>query len=143
MSLEQLIASNPDSRELKRALSVQMRCKGMKHSQIRSILGVPSSYISRWEKRYLEFGVEGLKLAHKGSQGYLSQGERESVVKWISEKSERTLSSVIDYIEKEYGVVYASLESYYTLLKEAGMSWQKGKKKVKGMMNLWYKSGTK
>lgn len=143
MNLEQMILSAADIRELKRALSVQMRLQGMKHREISSVLGVRSSYISKWEKRYSEQGVEGLKLAYKGSQGYLTSLERENVKKWIGEKPQRTLLEIVDYIEKEYKVTYSSLESYYTLLREAGMSWHQGKKKVKGMMNLWFQKEIK
>lgn len=47
MTLEKLIASNPDPRELKRALAVKMRIQGLKHREIQPVLGVQSSYISR------------------------------------------------------------------------------------------------
>ncbi len=57
MTLEELIASNPDPRELKRALVVKMRIQGMKHREVRAILSVHSSYLSRWEKKYPTEGV--------------------------------------------------------------------------------------
>ena len=63
MSLEELIASNPDPKELKRALAVKMRLPGMKHREIQQVLAVHSSYISRWEKKYIEGGVEQIRLA--------------------------------------------------------------------------------
>ena len=44
MTLEELIASDPEPRELKRALAVKMRLQGMKHHQIQPVLGVHSSY---------------------------------------------------------------------------------------------------
>ena len=72
MTLEELIASNPDPRELKRALAVKMRIQGHKHREIQPVLGVHSSYISRWESRYQEQGVAGLRLKYRGSEGYLS-----------------------------------------------------------------------
>ena len=40
MTLEELIASQPDPRELKRALAVKMRIHGMKHREIQEVLGV-------------------------------------------------------------------------------------------------------
>ena len=129
MTLEEFIASNPDARELKRALAVKMRLEGMKHKQIQPVLGVVSSFISHWEKRYQEDGVAGLRLAHKGSCGYLSQSQRAAVIHWIQEKSQRSLWEVIEYIEQEYDVLYRSLESYYALLRQAGMSWHQGQKK--------------
>ena len=128
MTLEELIASQPDPRELKRALAVKMRVKGMKHREIQEILGVHSSYISRWSKSYQEQGIEGILLKHKGSCGYLSQEERVIVKKWIRQKRQRTLWDVIEHIEQNYKVVYRSMQSYYDLLKSAGMSWHKGRK---------------
>jgi len=65
------------------------------------------------------------------------------VLSWIQQQSQRTLWEVIDYVEQEYQVLYRSLESYYTLLKEAGMSWHKGKKKAPNTMSLWCKSAPK
>ena len=57
MTLAKLIASNPDPREVKRALAVRMRIQGLKHREIQPILGIHSSYISRCKKRNREQGV--------------------------------------------------------------------------------------
>ena len=143
MTLEELISSQPDPREPKRALAVKMRVRGMKHREIQEILGVHSSYISRWSKSYQEQGIEGILLKHKGSCGYLSQQERVIVKKWIRQKKQRTLWDVIEHIEQKYKVVYRSMQSYYDLLKSAGMSWHKGRKKVPDTMNLWCRNITK
>ena len=89
--LDEFIASNPEPRELKRALAVKMRLEQMKHRQIQPVVGVSSNYISRWEQRYREQGVEGLKLAHKGSQGYLSDEQRQAVIAWIAQVPQRNL----------------------------------------------------
>ena len=143
MTLEEFINSNPEPRELKRALAVKMRSEGMKHRQIQPILGVSSNYISRWEQRYREQGVEGLKLAHKGSQGYLSDEQRQTVITWIAQEPQRNLWDVIGHIESNYGVRYRSLQSYYDLLKSAGMSWHQGQKKAPNTMNLWCSDTTR
>ena len=140
MTLEELIASNPDPRELKRALAIKMRLQGMKHREIQGLLAVHSSYISRWEKKYREGGVEKIRLGYKGSESYLNKEQRIAVIDWIGQQSERNLWEVIEHLEKSYGVIYSSMQSYYQLLKSAGMSWQKGRKKVPAMMNLWCKS---
>ena len=42
MTLEELIASNPDLKELKRALAVKMRIQIVKHREIQPVLGVYS-----------------------------------------------------------------------------------------------------
>ena len=52
-SLSAFIVHNPDARELKRALAVQMTLLGIKQGAIQAILGVQSSFISTWKKRYL------------------------------------------------------------------------------------------
>ena len=45
--LIELIQSNPDSRELKRALAVQMVLKGYVYRQIAEILSVSDSFIAQ------------------------------------------------------------------------------------------------
>ena len=61
-SLSAFIASNPDARELKRALAVQMTLLGLKQGAIQAILGVQSSFISTWKQRYLAEGVACFRL---------------------------------------------------------------------------------
>ena len=129
MTLEELIESNPDPRELKRALTVKMRLEGLKHHQIADILGVPSSYISRWEQRYRAQGVKGLRLAYQGSQGFLSAAQRAETLQWLQQEDERSLWELSEYLERNYQLTYRSRQSYYDLLKAAGKSWHKGKKK--------------
>ena len=61
-SLSAFIASNPDARERKRALAVQMTHLGLKQGAIQAILGVQSSFISTWKKRYRSEGGRLLSL---------------------------------------------------------------------------------
>jgi hypothetical protein len=55
--LTELIESNPDSRELKRAVAVQMYLSGLKHREIQGILSVSSGFISKWTQLYDLGGV--------------------------------------------------------------------------------------
>ncbi len=80
-SLEDLIESNPDPRELKRALAVKMTLKGYRHQEIISVLQVSSGFISKWKQEFVLSGIKGLKLKHQGSRGYLSQLEKEQVLR--------------------------------------------------------------
>jgi hypothetical protein len=66
--LKDFIQSNPDARELKRAVAVQMFLNGYKHREIQESLSVSSGFISKWIALYGEQGVQGLKL--KYSLGY-------------------------------------------------------------------------
>ena len=70
-SLTEFIENSLDFREIKRALAVKMLLEGYKHAAIQSVLGVSSGFISKWKQAFFQGGVEGLKLASKGSQGFL------------------------------------------------------------------------
>lgn len=48
--LKPFIDFNPDARELKRAVAVQIFLKGYKHREIKESLGVSSGFISKWTK---------------------------------------------------------------------------------------------
>jgi len=125
-----LITNHPDPRELKRALAVKMRGSGYTHHQISEILNVVSSFISKWEKRYLEQGVEGLRLRYKGRKSYLSCEQREEIIQWLKQKGEWNLEELVEYINEQYHIIYRSLQSYYDLFSAAGISWQKAVKKT-------------
>lgn len=127
--LNAFIHSNPDARELKRAIAVQMFLKGYKHREIGESLGVSSGFISKWTRQYEQSGVPGLRLGYVGSVGYLSAGQRQEVVAWLKGKNYWSLTELQQHIEQEYEVVFESKQSYYTLFKEAGISWKKTQKR--------------
>ena len=124
-SLEDFIASNPDARELKRALAVKMTLSDYTHGQIAEILGVTSGFISKWKKQFLAQGVDSLRLAYQGSQPYLSLEERQQAVEWLGEKTQTSVPELATYIEQHFGVVFKSSQSYYELLSHARYSWKK------------------
>ena len=127
--LKDFIASNPDARELKRAVAVQMFLKGYKHREIGESLGVSSGFISKWTKHYEQLGVSGLKLGYPGSLGYLEPEQRQSVIAWLKRKNYWNLADLQAHIEQEYEVVFESKQSYYTLFEQAGISWKKTQKR--------------
>ncbi len=123
--LNDFIKSNPDARELKRAVAVQMFLKGYKHREIGESIGVSSGFISKWTGIYEQLGVSGLKLRYPGSVGYLEPEQRQAVLAWLKRKNYWNLSELQAYIEAEYEVVFDSKQSYYTLFEQAGISWKK------------------
>lgn len=127
--LHDFIASNPDARELKRAVAVQMFRKGYKHREIGESLGVSSGFISKWTGQYEQLGVSGLALRYLGSVGYLEPEQRQSVIAWLKSKNYWNLAELQAYIEQEYEVVFDSKQSYYTLFEQAGISWKKTQKR--------------
>ena len=127
-SLTEFIRSNPDSRELKRALAVKMVKQGQSYHQIRDTLGVSLSFISKYLHKFEREGIEGLKLKHKGSNGYLTTEQKQAVLNWLHRKKYWQLSELKTYLEVNYDVRFASLQSYYSLFSEAGISWKKTQK---------------
>lgn len=127
--LSQFIQGNPDPRELKRALAVQMVLQDYRHREIHCVLQVSSGFISKWTQAFKQQGVKGLQLQHKGSTGYLDDGERLAVVQWLKQKNYWNLQELQAYLENSYDVVFRSLQSYYELFHVAGISWKKTQKR--------------
>jgi len=124
-SLEQFIQSNPPSRELKRALAVQMIQRGYSYRAIRDVLQVSIGFISNSNQSYEEKGVAGLKSNYWGTQGYLKAQQKQELFTWLAQKEYWTIEELVEHIEDKYGVTYQSQQSYYNLLHQAGFSWKK------------------
>ena len=124
-SIDRLINESQEVRELKRAISVKMLEAEIEPEKIAKILNVTEQYVSKWKGKHEQKGAEGLKLGYKGSEGYLSTDQRKDVIKWIKEQESITIEGLRDYIEAEYKVVYRSKQSYYELLKKAGLSYHR------------------
>lgn len=127
--LAEFIESNRDSRELKRALAVQMVSQGYTHFQIRDVLQVSVGFINKWKHAFERQGVLGLALQYQGSTGYLTSQQRQVVIDWLKGKNYWNLSELQQHIEEVYGVAFASKQSYYQLFAEAGISWKKTQKR--------------
>jgi putative transposase len=123
--LKEFIQSNPDARELKRAVAVQMFLKGYKHREIGESLGVSSGFISKWTQLYEHRGLSGLKLGYQGSVGYLEPVQRQAVIAWLQTKNYWNLAELQGHIQDKYDVLFDSKQSYYTLFEQAGISWKK------------------
>jgi putative transposase len=126
--LNEYIASNPDARELKRAIAVKLAISGYLQEEIGEMLNVSQNFVAKWKKIYLDQGIEGLQLGYQGSKGYLSTEEKEEVIEWIKEGKEWNLWKLELYIEHKYRVKFKSKQSYYALFEEAGISWKKSQK---------------
>lgn len=127
--LQLFIQSNPDPREMKRAVATKMFLEGYKHREIQAVLGVSSGFISKWNQMYELLGVDGLRLAHQGSVGYLSAVQQQVVIEWLQSKSAWQLDELKAHLEQQYDVVYRSQQSYYALFEAADVSWKKTQKR--------------
>jgi transposase len=127
--LDEWIKTNPDSRELKRALAVKLTLKGWTYRAITSILNVSNSFISKWKSQFEQRGIEGLKLSYKGAKSYLTQEQKQEVFSWLYQQEYWDLSELECYLIDQFDVVFKSSTSSYDLLKEAKISWQKAQPK--------------
>lgn len=53
----EFIQANPDPRELKRALAVQMVMQNYNHSTIGKIFGVSVEFVNKWKYIFVEQGI--------------------------------------------------------------------------------------
>lgn len=127
--LVEFIQSNPDSRELKRGLAVQMVLKGYLYRQIAEILSVSDSFISKWWLVFESVGVIGLQLSYQGSKGYLNAEQRQAVINWLEQKNYWNLVQLQQHIQDTYSIKFKSRQSYYELFAIAGISWKKTQKR--------------
>lgn len=81
------------------------------------------------EKIFEEKGIEGLKLSYKGAKSYLTEEEKNEVLIWLSRQEYWDLSELECYLIEQFDVAFQSQTSYYNLLKEAKISWQKAQPK--------------
>jgi putative transposase len=130
--LKDFIDSNPDPRELKRALAVMMWIEGVPCSEIKKILNVSATFISQCKIKFIKDGVKELKLKYQGSKAYLSREQRREIINYLDVQEYLSLQELREYIEDNYNydVRFPSSQSYYyTLLDEAKISWKKTQKK--------------
>lgn len=118
-ALDEWVKSNSDSRELKRAMVVKLTLKGWTYKAIADSLNVSNGFISKWNKRFKESGLEGLKLSYKGSSGYLTKQQKQDVMKWLNQDENQGLETIKRYLRDKYGINFKSDSSYYNLIKEA------------------------
>ena len=128
-ALSDFIDSNPDPRELKRALAVQMVIQKYSYFEIRDVLQVSVGFISKYKQLFKQQGISGLTLKHQGSSGYLGKDVRLGVIEWLQQKNYWNLAELKQHLEDNYSVVFASEQSYYELFKAAGISWKKTQKR--------------
>lgn len=127
-ALRDFIDNNPDPRELKRALAVQMVSQKYTYFEIRDVLQVSVGFISKYKQLFKEQGIGGLTLKHQGSTGYLDAKAYLAVIEWLQQKRYWNLSELKQHVLASYNVMFASDQSYYDLFKAAGISWKKTQK---------------
>lgn len=64
--LTEFIESNPEARELKRALAVLLALQGTLYAEITKLLGMHKSCITKWKQKFDSKGLDGIKLGYQG-----------------------------------------------------------------------------
>ena len=105
---------------------------GLSRRTISELFNVLESYISRWYCHYKnnQEDASSLLLTYQGSNSYLSDEEKASVIKYLESQTTIRLVDFKKYLASTYGVKYKSDQSYYDLLNLGKMSWKKTQKKI-------------
>ncbi|MCB1769024.1 MAG: helix-turn-helix domain-containing protein [Candidatus Competibacteraceae bacterium] len=88
---------------------------GFKTRDICRLLGVSDSFVSKWKIIYEKEGPAALRLKYKGGKGFLTEDERYEIIYHLRNLPHCTVEELKDYIERHYGVVYQSRQSYYLI----------------------------
>ncbi len=96
-----------------------MAVEGKFYHEISKILGVSEFFVGHWKKQFQTKGIEGIKLGHKGSKGYLTALQKTEVIEWLKNKEYWILDELVTYLDQEFGVIYKSKQSYYELFDQA------------------------
>ncbi len=126
--LTDFIQSNSEARELKRAVAVKMALEGKPYSKITKLIGMHKSCITIWKQKFEAKGLDGIKLGYQGSSSYLLPEQRAEIITMLHTENYWNLDELVTYLDEHYGVIYKSKQSYYELLKAAGISWKKSQK---------------
>lgn len=139
LKLEEIIDA-AEGREIKRAIAVKMVLLGFKTKDICDLLEVSDAFVSKWKIIYENEGAGGLRLHYKGGPKFLTDAQRREICFHLKDKPHYSMEELRDLIERRYDVVYQSKQSYYDILKEAGLSWHRTQatnpKKEKGLVLL-------
>ncbi len=127
-TLTEFIQSNPEPRELKRALAVKMALQNQAYADINRVLSMHKSCISSWKQKFVTQGLAGIKLAYKGAKSYLAPAQRAEVIDWLKVKNYWDLEELVTHVDQHYSVIYQSKQSYYDLFDAAEISWKKSQK---------------
>ncbi len=129
LDLDEMIRSSREALEVKRALSVKLFLGSMPVVEICELLRVSQPFVSKWHGIYASQGIEGLELGYEGGASYLSEEQRTEVLAWIGSQESLEVAGVRDYLEERHGIVYQSRQSYYELMRAAGLSYHKSEKR--------------
>ncbi len=120
--VNQFLRDTRDTRESRRALAVKMALRGTGYTEIVAVLQVSRPFISKWKRIYEEQGVAGFRIGYRGSTGALTPAQRAQTIAWLRDRHIWSLPALRAYLTDTFQVTYRSPQSYYNLLRAAGLS---------------------
>lgn len=128
-----------DVHELKRLQAVRLYGNGMDMETIREMVGCGESSIRQWVQQYQTSGQKGLRSHWRGGNANkLSEAQRAELRQRLHQYRPRdlhisrgefwTVSDLSVAVERWYGVVYQSQDSYADLLHACGFSYQRAER---------------
>jgi transposase len=107
--------------------AILMVDKGYSFEEIAQVLLVDDSTIRRWLQVYRDKGFDGLaRCLYQGSEGNLTQEQRESLSKHLEDKVYLTAKEVSNYVQARYGVSFTP-KGMTNLLHRLGFTYRKPK----------------
>lgn len=139
-ALEQAEQQTRDAYELRRLQGVRLYGQGMPSPEIRQILQCSDRRIREWTQKYRQQGLTGLKSQWRGENALKLSREQRVDLKQrlqqyrpdqvlsaevrVSQGQFWTVSDLQIVVKAWYEVEYRGLDSYRTLLRECGLSYQ-------------------
>jgi len=115
-----------EHRVARRANALVLLDQGMSCSAVGAVLFLDDDTVRSWFRLYREERIKGLAgFGYEGSACHLSAEQRERLKSWIGETLPRTTRHVGAWIEREFGIVYASRSGLIALLHRLGMEHRK------------------
>ena len=73
------------------------------------------SCISRWKQKFVNQGLEGVKLAYKGATSNLTPVQCQEVISWLKAVKYWILEELVGYVDEHSSVIYQAKQSYHNL----------------------------
>lgn len=141
---EQAEQQTRDAYELRRLQAVRLYGSGVATREIRQLVQCSDRRIREWTQRYQQAGVAGLKSHWQGENALKLSREQRTDLKQrlqqyhpdqviapdirISRGQFWTISDLQIVVKSWYAVEYRTSDSYRTLLRECGLSYQRTEK---------------
>jgi transposase len=129
-----------DSYGLKRLQAVRLYGSGLATTEIQHLVGCAERTIRQWSQRYQQRGLVGLQSQWRGDNALKLDRQQRADLKTrlqqyrpdqvlttevrLSRGQFWTVSDLQIVVQQWYGVTYATLDSYRTLLRECSFSYQ-------------------